>query len=46
MPKYGDLGSKFSKTNGKFEISTFKKVTSEISLRLESSYFLAQNAQI
>ena len=25
MLKYGDLGSKFSKTNGKFEISTFKK---------------------
>ena len=25
MPKYGHLGSKFSKTNGKFEISTFKK---------------------
>ena len=25
MPKFGDLGSKFSKTNDKFEISTFKK---------------------
>ena len=25
MPKFGDLGLKFSKTNNKFEISTFKK---------------------
>ena len=46
MSKFRHLGSKFSKTNVKFESSTFETGFLQILLRLESSYFSAQNAQI
>ena len=36
MPEFGYLVSIFSKTNVKFEISTFEISTREIPLRLES----------
>ena len=47
MRKFGYLGSKFLKTNVRFEISTFKIGYRQIfGKRLESWYFLAQNTQI
>ena len=46
MPKFEDLDSRFSKTNIRFEISTSEGDTCKILLKLESWYFLAQNAHI
>ena len=46
-PKYLNLGNWLEiKKKNKFEISTFKTGACEISLRLESQYFLPQYAQI
>ena len=42
----GIWAQSFQKQMGNLKLAHSKKVTSEISLRLESSYFLAQNAQI
>ena len=47
MRRFGDLSSKFSKTNDKFEISTFEiESRQNVVKRLESWYYLAQNTQI
>ena len=46
MPKSGDLDSTFSKTNVRFEISTFEIVYIRNFVKTLDSYFLAQNIQI
>ena len=42
MPKFGDFGSKFSKTNRKFEISTFKKGHMRNFAKIRNSIFIGQ----
>ena len=46
MPKFGDLDSTFSKTNVRFEISTFEIGYIRNFVKTSDSYFLAQNIQI
>ena len=47
MAKFGHLGSKFWKTNDRFEISTFEILYRQNFVkRLESRYFLTKNAKI
>ena len=43
MPKFGNFGSKFSKTNGKLKSAHLKKVHAKFRL---SQYFLAEKAQL
>ena len=46
MPKSGDLDSTFSKTNVRFEISTFEIGYIRNFVKTLDNYFLAQNIQI